>query len=221
MKTLRKQANMAFLLLSVAAIVPVYGNGANIQSFQDVDAQIEVFKQHKQSLEAQLAQVTKLVKTAYIPQVLNVAGGALLSAAVIGSIASVVSPVVSYAIFNRPENKGNVSYPWGPFTFTKSVKGAGYWDNVIETFKTPTFPDTATPEVRVSRTYIMQLPLMQKKMAILGTVSPVLAIYSVVAASIAKYLFNKAASYNNEIVRLEEEIEKAEAVIKVLEAHKQ
>lgn len=97
----------------------------------------------------------------------------------------------------------------------ETVRGSKYLETVKSLFGG--FVSTSSA-LGVTREYLRNMP-QNKALIMFGLeIAPVVGMGSLIFAGVSKYLFNKAASYKNEMIRLEKEIKRDEAIIKALEA---
>ena len=194
-----QEGEAAFDQARYAAIEKLYLAGnLNKASIDD----IQVVQQHRNALVDEKAKVAAL----YAPGMLNVAGKGLAVVALAGGLASAMGAIGAWGLLGSAKNRG-----------------LGYFESLRYMYSNLLFNDSSwSAGVRVKGTmgidFMSKLTGNEQNLIAVGFAAPPVALCSLVLAGISKYLLNKASSYTSEIVRLEAEIKRDNAIIMMLQA---
>ena len=174
---------------------------------------IRIVQEHKANLETQLIEKKKVFESTYVPLLLKLGGGITLVPAVLaGTVATVGAVGSSYGLGSGGDYLGflNIGYRaifFNRFGFgsslTKDEKNRGGEYIRAISHLSPNSESMVGPMIMVA-----------------GIAAPPVAMGALVLGGISRYLFKKAASYKNEIITLEKDIDRDAAIIKALEAFK-
>lgn len=211
--------------LNYSDIVSQYSNKQPISNISDA---IKIVEDHYKSLKAQ--------RVVYRPGALRLLGTGLGLVAGVGIIGSVGGAYGAYTIFNNPENslgrvivEKTISEGYLPSWFENKVKqykgrvplterGLSYSDFLNQGYfgaKFPTEKEFITDQY-LDLNYDVSKNPMGAAMVLAGIAAPVALPISLLLAGLSKYLFNKAASYQDPA--LEDLIAQDEKMLKDLRA---
>lgn len=190
---------------------------------------IFIVEQHRDMLEVQLKAEKAEVAALYAPGIFNMAGKSAAALAFAGGLASAAGALGASIILGRPENEGEAQFPTasGEHKFEwKTIPGATYFEMLKDRYGfSPKYSGnnrlsfySASSSAIVGNIYLNSLPPIGRFLGQFGLYAPSVAISSLVLAGISKYLLNKAASYQDNIKRLEAEIKRDNDIIVVLKA---
>lgn len=170
-------------------------------------ADLRAVQAHKEMLEKR----KEAIESSYIPTLLlRIVAYGLSGGSFAGIGMAVVGAVGSYFILGQSETAADVPR-LGYFDFLKYKRG-----QLLSPDVSPGLFDIQGQRGRYTEASIEQFPELQKSTVRMGIIAPPLAAAGLVMAAVSRYFFNKAASYKVEAERLQEMIEKDNAMLKVL-----
>jgi hypothetical protein len=191
------------------------------QDIINAKSDIATVNQHKKILEGQLSSEKQRSAT-----LLNWIGKGFSALAIAGGLVSTAGVIGTSSILNRPENAGMTRLGFPSYKGMQRVRGMGYFETLI--YGVPNvliegltghslLPESILGRSEVTSGFYQRLSPNEQKLIGFGVfISPLVFISSLVSAYISQHLLNKAAHYQNDITRLQTEIEQDENIIKAL-----
>lgn len=189
-------------------IASAYDRGYLAQIKKDTD--IQVVQAHKEMLEKR----KEIIESSYMPILFKIIASGLGGGAFVGLGIALYGAVGSYFLLNQSDSLADMPR-LGYFDFVRYI-----YPKLLSTHSEKPNWDIQGKIFDKRGQYTVSSfdnsSDLQKGTLVLGIGAPPLAAVGLVMATISRYLFNKASSYKEEAAQLEKQIEKDDAILKVM-----
>lgn len=212
------ESNLELYNRIILAVQQNSWNSANI----DLDRAIVIVEEHKKKLETKRDEKKAIFETSYAPMLFKIAGSLLLFPTIVGGAATVVGGGGSYLMFRNAQQEAS-SYRMPPsyFEFVRELYGSVLPQIFFSSGRiAPEDLNTSKKFQAAKGIFAGEYNSGRNTVLALGMLAPLIASASLGLGLISRYLFNKGASYKKEILQLEDEIDVADGILKILQRWK-